>query len=133
VTLFEAGSFKLHSGGESMWRINLEALEDSELKVLAALGRRIVGPFSDVEGIPRGGLRLAEAMVEWIDLEPPAGQGPLLIVDDVLTTGRSIEGAWAAARAARPGIAVKGLVAFARGPLPPWVRAIFIGVPDLPP
>ena len=67
--------------------------------------------------MPRGGVRFAKA------LEKYAGdpEGVNIIVDDVLTTGASMEEAkkklgWSDAF---------GVVIFSRGPKPDWVKAIF--------
>lgn len=123
MTLFRLGSFKLHSGGTSNWKIDMDALDDEDVAAIAMLGARMVGPFDCVSGIPRGGLRLAEAMSEYVSDDMCA---PCLIVDDVLTTGKSMEKAKRDLESeAAPGTRVVGLVAFARGPLPPWVKAVF--------
>ncbi len=111
--LFEAGYFRLHSGEETTWRINCEVLSDDDVRTLAAIIASHC-TFGSVEGVPTGGLRLAEA------LRPLATTGPLLIVDDVLTTGSSME----EHRAGRDAI---GYVIFDRsgGCRQPWVRALW--------
>ncbi len=123
MTLFRLGSFKLHSGGTSNWKIDMDGMDDEDIAMLARLGSKMVGPFDCVNGIPRGGLRLAEALSEYISDDMRA---PCLIVDDVLTTGTSMEKARTELLSeAAPGTKVIGLVAFARGPCPPWVKAVF--------
>lgn len=119
MSLFEQGDFTLHSGQRSKYRINCERLTDEDIAMVAKRLSEIVPPFSSVEGIPTGGLRLAEAMktyyaVNWF----PACH---LIVDDVWTTGESM----IAARDAYMGSEeVIGAVIFRRGLLnqcPHWV------------
>jgi hypothetical protein len=110
--LFELGEFTLHSGAKAKWRINCEVLSDDDLRAIAAMIAGMVGPFGSVEGVPTGGLRLAEM------LRPMATRGRLLIVDDVSTTGASME----EHRAGRDAI---GAVIFDRGVAPRWVRALF--------
>lgn len=123
MTLFRLGSFKLHSGGTSKWKIDLDSLDDEDLAALAMIGARMVGPFSCVNGIPRGGIRFEEAMAEYVSDDENA---PCLIVDDVLTTGTSMETAKRDLESeAMHGTKVIGLVAFARGPCPPLVKAVF--------
>jgi len=68
--------------------------------------------FGAVEGVPSGGLRFAEALRQY------QSAGPLLIADDVLTTGASME----LHRAGRDAL---GVVIFARGPCPAWVAPKF--------
>lgn len=117
--LFRLGDFRLHSGTFSTWKIDCDALTDDDIECLADLGRKLVGTFGQAFGIPEGGNRLAKAMERWADPWSPR----ILIVDDVLTTGLSMENA----RQMLPphaGEAV-GLVIFARGPCAPWVKAIF--------
>ncbi len=92
MTIFKSGHFRLHSGSLSKWKIDLDELSAEDLGTLAMLGARLVGPFGMVEGVPRGGKRLAEAMAPYC-----VPSGPLLVVDDVLTTGTSME-------ARRPGL-----------------------------
>jgi orotate phosphoribosyltransferase len=110
--LFATGSFTLSSGGVSMFKIDCDALTDQDWETLAEMIRLDVGQFGEVVGIPRGGLKLAAALQKYTTA------GPRLIVDDVLTTGRSI----------RDFMDRKddlGYVVFARGALSPNVRALF--------
>jgi hypothetical protein len=94
------------------WRINLDSLTDADLSHLARLAAEQVGHFGHVEGVPPHGLRFAEA------LRRHATRGPLLIVDDVLATGETIE-------AQREGRDAIGVVIFAMGPCPEWVKPVF--------
>jgi len=114
--MFESGNFRLHSGDQSLWKINCDCLSTDDWATLAALaGDRL--RFSAVVGIPQGGLAFAEGCRKYADLSQPL---PVLIVDDVLTTGASMEEF--KARTKGP---VIGCVVFARGPCPDWVTPIF--------
>jgi hypothetical protein len=113
--LFQRKDFKMHSGGVAHYKIECDALTDEDLKTLAWMISK-KGMIRDVYGVPGGGLRLAAA------LEPyRSEEGVRLIVDDVLTTGESME---AAKRHTGWHDAV-GVVIFARGPCPRWVLSIF--------
>ena len=89
MTLFERGDFTLHSGERSKYRINCDRLSDEDIAMVAKRLSEIVPPYSSVEGIPTGGLRLAEAMKAHFAVGP----GCHLIVDDVWTTGHSMAAA----------------------------------------
>lgn len=84
-----------------------------------------VGPFSRAVGIPEGGLKLAAALnrVAWSTADS------ILIVDDVLTTGASMERMRADVLNDHPDRAIKGGVVFARGPVPEWITALFVLTP----
>src|ERR1700722_3264701 len=85
VSLFTDGEFVAHSGVTLPFKIDCDALTDADIATLAKeISRRT--KFSVVVGIPRGGLRLAAALEQYC--QPSA---PVLIADDVLTTGRSME------------------------------------------
>lgn len=118
MSLFNVGAFMLHSGSTSPFLIDCEALVDEDWEALALIIAMSGHPpsFSRVEGVPRGGLRLAAALER--HCFPGRRSAPLLIVDDVLTTGASME-------QQRNGRDAVGWVVFARGPCPPWVHAIF--------
>jgi hypoxanthine phosphoribosyltransferase len=111
--MIEFGWFRSHSGIQLPWKINADTLSDTDIDGIARIIRRRFA-FSNVIGVPRGGLRLAEA------LKPHVKPGwPELIVDDVLTTGESMEAYHLAAPTAI------GVVIFARSPVPDWVWSIF--------
>lgn len=111
--LFQLGDFRLHGGQTSPWKIDCDALSDEDLATLADWARRSIRPFGSVEGVPTGGLRFAAALAPYVT----AGEPPL-IVDDVLTTGGSME-------VQRAGRHATGLVIFARSDPQPWIKSIF--------
>ena len=114
--LFARGEFLLASDSVSDWKVECDALTDADVHTLAILMSRIVGSYGSVEGVPTGGWRFAKELESFI--VPGRADGPLLIVDDVFTTGGSME----RHRAGRDAI---GVVAFARGPLPEWIQAVW--------
>lgn len=123
LPLFVPGEFRAHSGALLPFKIDCDAFSDEEIGLFADLILKVhPGPFSCVMGVPSGGLRLMEAIRARVrcfdDLEPA------LIVDDVLTTGASIEYARDVCHMGGIGV-VYGAVIFARGPCPPWVTPIF--------
>lgn len=120
MDLFQLGKFTLNSGAESSWKIDCDALTDGEVNALAEMILHVTGPFGSVEGIPRGGVRLAESLARFVTTNPRPL--PHLIVDDVLTTGGSME----RARAKHgDSTSVLGVVVFARGLCPSWIRPLF--------
>lgn len=117
--LFVAESFTSHAGLPLTFKIECDALTDEDIRCCAHEIAKRVPPFRTVEGVPRGGLRLAEA------LRPHTrASGDLLIVDDVLTTGESME------RHRSGRTAAVGAVIFARGPCPWWVTPLWALIPD---
>lgn len=114
--LFKFGWFASHSGFQLPWKIDCEdGLGDGDWDSLA----KIIAwkfAFRSVYGIPKGGERLARALDRYC--EPGY---PVLIVDDVLTTGRSFIDA--RARLGNPTDCI-GVVVFARGKCPNWVWPI---------
>lgn len=131
VNLFQLGDFTLNSGAKSRWKLECDALSDGDIEALAVMIRQMVGPFAAVSGVPRGGVRLAEALEKFRNIDPKDGTLivgsvlplPFLIVDDVLTSGGSMR-RFAAGLDAPPGNIV-GAVIFARGRCPAWVKAVF--------
>ncbi len=80
-------SFVTHSGAPSDFKIACDALTDEELETFAVLiSKRF--RFGRVHGIPRGGWPIANALQKYCT----RFAGGRLIVDDVLSTGRSMEG-----------------------------------------
>ena len=119
MPLFNHGAYTLHSGGPSMFKIDCDALTDADWDALARLVASRIW-FEEVVGIPRGGLRFAASLMRYV-----RPLGPLLIVDDVLTTGASMGQKRLEISARDPEMPVLGCVIFARGPVPPWVTALF--------
>lgn len=113
MSLFKYGYFSLHSGYKTNFKIDCDALTDVDIDALALLALSMLPEFGSVEGIPTGGLRLAK------ELELYKTKGLILLVDDVFTTGMSMK----KQRNNRPD--VRGLVIFARGPVPSWITPIF--------
>jgi hypothetical protein len=111
--LFERGAAVLDSETKPKWRINVDSLTDADIDSLARLAVERVGHFGHVEPVHPGGARLADALRRY------ATRGPLLIVDDILTTGTTLE-------AQREGREAVGVVIFAMGPCPVWVKPIFV-------
>lgn len=112
VSLFQHGEFVLASGEQSDFKIECEALTDDDWECLAYLASWCLPPFGTVEGVPRGGLRFADALRYHVT----PGANRVLIADDVWTTGRS----WHDFRLSLgylPGPDVVGVVAFARQPI----------------
>lgn len=115
--LFQFGWFGSHSGFQLPWKLCLDDLGSREgwADVAELIAWKFA--FRSVYGIPRGGALLARALDEYC--EPGY---PVLIVDDVLTTGRSfIE---ARARLNLNDEPVIGVVVAARGRCPDWVFPI---------
>ena len=115
--LFQTGDFTLASGQKSTWKLECDALSPDDWAGLAAIAVQHLPPFGAVVGVPRGGIPLANAMEKY------ATTGPLLVVDDVWTTGGSMKRFLRAGNIAAD--SVIGLVAFAPNPPEPWVTALF--------
>lgn len=120
--LFRSGHFQLHSGQCSTWKIDCDALDNEDVATLATMLVERLPQFGEVQGIPTGGTRLARA------LAPYSTTGPVLIVDDVYTTGDSMEGWRRGLDDASPVFTPDpiGAVLFARQPPAPWVHALFV-------
>ena len=125
MTLFRSGPATLHSGGVSNFKIDCDALTDADWQALANMIGDRVGRFSRVVGIPRGGWKLAEAMRPLTC----SATDPVLIVDDVLTTGRSMEDTRQAMVTTGETREIKGAVVFARGPVPDWIMPLVVLTP----
>lgn len=109
------GWFSTHSKFQLPWKVDCDDLSDEDIESIA----RIISwkfAFSEVYGVPTGGTRLADALRKYaIDKEYPA-----LIVDDVLTSGKSME-----RLKQEIGGNPIGIVVFSRGKCPNWVWSIF--------
>jgi len=114
--LFNTGSFKLHSGEISCFKIDCDYLSFYDLCALAVEIKRRTEPYGFVEGVPKGGIILADILHSGATGRDEDG---LLIIDDVYTTGASME----TLRRHRP---ARGYVLFARRPITqPWIKSLF--------
>ena len=106
IMLFSKFDFVSHSGLPLNWKIDCDALTDDDLNTLAfVISQKF--KFGSVVGIPTGGIRLETA------LRPYITTGPRLLVDDVLTTGKSMGELYEDGDV--------GVVIFARGECPYWI------------
>lgn len=124
MNLFQKINFKSHSGKQLDWKIEADALTDDDIECLAYLISKKYR-FYKVIGIPRGGIRLQIALQKYLVKDSDR----ILIVDDVLTTGRSMRDARDEAvlheRHFGDPIDIDGVVVFARGRCPSWIKPIF--------
>lgn len=137
TNLFQMGSFTFHSGSNSMWKLECDALTEQDWITIAhVIAERFA--FGEVVGVPRGGIILQEKLEDYATRKLT---DPVLIVDDVLTTGRSMEIQLAALKlpvsgnikpvlstgSLTPGRGVIGVVLFCRNRVhcPDWVYPIF--------
>lgn len=87
IDLFQQQKFTSHAGIPMTWKIEMDAISDKEWDCLAAMIMDYQkGPFSKVVGIPRGGIKLQNALRKYSEWEQ---KHPWLVVDDVYTTGTS--------------------------------------------
>ena len=86
--LFQDGDFTSHAGLPLAWKIECDAITDDEWRCLAKMVMDYqTRPFYKAVGIPRGGLKFAEAMNEYASGNDT---DQIMICDDVFTTGTSM-------------------------------------------
>lgn len=121
-SLFQQGDFHLHSGMNTKWKVDCDYLISDDWNTLTdiAVEKLQKVSFIAVHGIPSGGILLANRLSYHITYN---SNHTLLIVDDVLTTGKSMEEA--RERWIFKYQKIIGLVVFARGPCPDWVTSIW--------
>lgn len=117
--LFINRNFISHSGLPLDFKIECDSLTDNDLETIAMLISKKYN-FNYVQGVPRGGLRLAEILKKYCNDE--ADQ--ILIVDDVLTTGKSMNETKSDYTIFTKS-KIQGVVIFSRGECPDWVDPIF--------
>lgn len=107
---------KLSSGIKSHFHIYCDALTTEDLKALAWHCRdELLPDFGSVRSVRSGGDRFAYQLMQFCTY------GPVLIVEDVVTTGASIE----RVHNELGDIEAIGICIFARGIPPDWVCSIF--------
>ena len=118
--LFVEEDFKSHAGLDLHWKIEMDALDEAEWKCIARMIMEYqTEPFQSAIGIPRGGLKLS---VYLNDYSTQNNNDPYLIVDDVLTTGGSME---EFKKEYFDNKKVFGWVVFGRQKSSDWVRTLF--------
>lgn len=122
MSLFQKVDFKSHSGLNLSWKIECDEISKKEWKCLAEMimdyEKR---PFQAALGIPRGGIILGTYLNEYSTQNI---EDPYLIVDDVLTTGGSMDDfVNSYFRNRKPNYF--GWVVFARNKPQHWVKALF--------
>lgn len=124
MNLFQHGNFTLRSGQKSAWKIECDALADSDWQALAKMASEILPAFHRVLGVPRGGIPFALALGKYATGNP---LDRTLIAEDVVTTGgstvRFVESELMPQ--ARPGVDYIAVCVFARGPYPDWIKPLF--------
>lgn len=84
--IFKNEAFVSHTGLRLLFKIECDGLDQEDIETVAAIiGRSFY--FKAVVGIPRGGLRLAEALEKFCQ----PGALDTLLVDDVSTSGSSMK------------------------------------------
>ena len=119
--LFQSVDFKSHSGLELKWKIECDALSDPEWFTISQMIMEISVPFKEAIGIPRGGTKLGNLLNQYGTRKK---EDPILLVDDVLTTGESMK-QFKTKRSWRYPSDYIGWVVFARTKTPKWVTALF--------
>jgi orotate phosphoribosyltransferase len=124
--LIKFGTFKSHSGLNLPWKIECDSLSNNDIEAFAAIISGVLN-FKEVIGVPTGGLRLAKALEKYA---VPTDIGiDLLIVDDVMTSGNSMEELKNKELKRRHKInlpyIVHGVVLFSRCEHPYWIHPIF--------
>jgi hypothetical protein len=120
TNLFVEETFVGHSGGTLHWKIEMDALTNAEWKCIARMIMEHQKDFFQAAiGIPRGGLKLSGYLNEYCTHAPT---DPYLLVDDVLTTGGSME---EFKKEHFKNKEVIGWVVFARRKPADWINALF--------
>ena len=122
MDLFQSVNFKSHSGLNLTWKIEMDALSEQDWFTIKKMIMEITPPFREAVGIHRGGVKLGDLLNE----HATGKEGdPICIVDDVLTTGGSMEYFLTQYQRNRRPFTAIGWVVFARTQCPPWVTALF--------
>ena len=123
--LFQQQDFIGHSGKPLTWKIECDAIQDVEWTTIAHIIQELEKrPFGEVVGIPRGGLKLSGPLEKYAT---GSDEDPLLIVDDVMTTGGSFKDFAEQYFRNRPYRKFFGWCVFNRGSddAPAWVTSLF--------
>ena len=115
--LFILQDFISHSGLKLNFKIECDMLMTEDIKTISVIINEKYD-FYDVVGIPSGGTRLYNELKKYIKKESKT----LLIVDDVLTTGNSMQ---LEKEKYNTNLKIQGVVIFARTKCPDWIDPVF--------
>ena len=123
IDLFQKIDFTSHAGLDLTRKIEMDALSHREWECITQMIMEISPPFREAIGIPRGGNVLGKLLNRH---GTGKEEDPICIVDDVLTTGMSMNTyreemdieRWQKSCAL-------GWVVFARVRPPKWIKALF--------
>ena len=123
IDLFQKVDFKSHAGLDLTWKIEMDSLTPKEWDCISTMILELSPPFREAIGIPRGGNVLGKLLNRH---GTGKEEDPICIVDDVLTTGMSMNTyreemdieRWQKSCAL-------GWVVFARVRPPKWIKALF--------
>lgn len=132
--LFQTGCYTFNSGIKSPIKVECDKLLDSCIDTLALIGAHQICHFGKIISVPKGksdspidnAKRLADALQPYARPSCPT----ILIVDDVWTTGGSMEACRVDLHSASQRCVV-GWVAFAYQKPAPWVTAGLIVSPTV--
>ena len=114
MSLFIREDFISHAGLPLTWKVECDALTDKDYEALAKIVSEKL-TFRDVKGIPRGGIPFEKALKPYCTNDE---NDPLLIADDVYTTGTSMREVYEEGAI--------GIVGFARNKITAdWIKAIW--------
>ena len=114
MSLFIREDFISHAGLPLTWKVECDALTDKDYEALAKIVSEKL-TFRDVKGIPRGGIAFEKALKPYCTNDD---NDPLLIADDVYTTGTSMREVYEEGAI--------GIVVFARNEITDdWIKAIW--------
>lgn len=126
-TLFRWGGFRSSAGNMLPFKIECDALTDEDIHCIANVIASQT-TFRAVYSVPTGGDRLGLALHPF---QHPDDTNRIIIVDDVLSTGRSMESAKERVNELLKNMGVEfegeiiGWVIFARTKPPDWINAMF--------
>jgi hypothetical protein len=130
MNAIQLGDFVLRSGKKSPYKIECDAFGPDDWHYIAKLAAARVPPFRIVTGVPRGGSPFARALQAYATPGDPTL--PVLVADDVVTTGGSMD-RWVKTLIAdpqtlwaTPATRWEWVAAFGRRPFPDWVTAVFV-------
>jgi len=121
INLFQKQNLILNSGKESDFKIECDALTEKDIECIAYLISKKF-KFCSVVGVPTGGTRIEKALKQYCIEDDSL---PVLICDDVLTTGGSMNRMRDLFLHTSVKNNIIGIVIFARGICPDWIETVF--------